>query len=121
MGHKQWWFGMTHWWCKRLGDAITAEPACEAMRMAFAKAHAAAGYSSGMAMFRRSELAGGVQCEVSVYFSPEAGELARRFAAMPCNPPAPGTLELLAGLPACWARLFPDDSPSPESGPADST
>ncbi|MDQ2693115.1 MAG: hypothetical protein M3Y68_13840 [Chloroflexota bacterium] len=61
-----------------------------------------------IAVFTRLESEGRLHCELVVYFSPAAAELARKFGASPCERPAPAGLALLAGDVRAWSALFPE-------------
>ena len=64
-----------------------------------------------MAIFTRSESEGRLHCEVIVYFSPAAADVAKAFDAQICTKPGREGLGLLAGDEHSWAVLF-DDSAS---------
>jgi hypothetical protein len=49
------------------------------------------------AAFFRHESDGGLHCAVKVYFAPGAAPVAQAFGAVPCRPPTPDGLGLLAG------------------------
>lgn len=99
---------MQTWFSQQLGDGVWAFAPKEDIRGQFAPLFAAAGRPVAMAVFTRHELEGRLQCEVVAYFSPAAAALAQALGALPCDPPAPDDLDLLAGDAACWAALFPD-------------
>jgi hypothetical protein len=61
-----------------------------------------------MAVFTRPESEGRLHCEVIVYFSPAAQQVAMAFGAEPCEKPARDGLGLLAGDSGCWSVLFPE-------------
>ena len=64
-----------------------------------------AGKPVEMAVFTRRE-EGDLHCEVIVYFSPAAENVADAFEARPCGKPSREGLELLAGNENCWSVLF---------------
>lgn len=76
---------------------------------AFETAFSKAGKPAEMAVFSRHEIATGLHCEVRVYFSPAAAELAGLFDARVCARPQSTGLSLLAGDPLAWERLFQQD------------
>lgn len=97
---------MSDWATWHLGDGILASQPLAEITARFAAAFEAASRPPAMAVFVRQQ-SGDLHCEVTVYFSPAAHELAQAFGATPCDPPQPDGLELLAGDPACRALLFP--------------
>ena len=97
---------MTSWFAKSLGDGMTAsEPSAE-IEKAFLSLFVAAGSPPDMAVFTRYESEGRLQCEVTAFFSPAAAHLAAMFDAQPCMKPAREALDLLAGDPRCWEKIF---------------
>ena len=58
-----------------------------------------------MAIFTRRD-EGRLHCEVIVFFSPVAREIAKAFDAEPCRKPSREGLELLVGDARCWSALF---------------
>ena len=62
-----------------------------------------------MAVFARNDSEGRLHCEVTVYFSPAAHDLAKRYQAKTCERPLPAGLDLLAGDPVCWEMLFSEE------------
>ena len=92
------------WYTCNLGDAMLAGEALEEIRAAFAsRANAAA----DMAVFIRHESEGRLHCEVHVYFSPAAVDVAAAFDARACTKPSAQGLGLLAGSEAAREALFP--------------
>ncbi|QNM95156.1 hypothetical protein [Chitinimonas koreensis] len=98
---------MDAWYCKSLGDGMSAHLPMHDIAELFRPMHAAAGHPPAMAVFTRHESDGHLHCEVTVFFSPAAAELARALGAIACPEPAPERLDLLAGSPASFALLFP--------------
>jgi hypothetical protein len=96
---------MSTWFYKPLGDEMTADAPKDEIRAAFLAEFEASGRPVDMAVFTRST-SGELHCEVTVYFSPAAGEIAQGFDAKPCDLPMKQGLELLAGSESSWARLF---------------
>lgn len=72
--------------------------------MAWRVAYAGEAVHPGNALFRAS--AGRVGA--TLYFSPEAGELAQVFGARRCTVPPPGQLCLIAGDARAWRLHFPE-------------
>lgn len=97
---------MTQWHCKALGDAIMASVPLAQIEEAFKNAFDAAGNQGDAAVFTRAEMEGHLHCEVTVYFSPAASEIAHRFGAVPCAKPRREGMSLLAGGQRCWAVHF---------------
>ena len=63
---------------------------------------------SSFAAFIRHEADGRLHCEVKIYFSPAASEIARSFNARACGTPSPIGLSLLAGSEDAHQTLFPE-------------
>jgi hypothetical protein len=93
---------MSSWKSLALGDALTALTACEDIKEKFPRL----AESAESAVFKRHDSETTLHCEVTVYFSPAAEELALAFGASACARPSRDGLELLAGNPACWKILF---------------
>ena len=98
------------WYTKSLGDAAyTADQLLEeSLRPAFREMYVRKGSPPEIAVFTRLESEGRLHCELVVYFSPAAAELARKFEAGPCAKPAPAGLALFAGDERAWSALFPE-------------
>ena len=94
------------WTALVLGDAQTSFLDCRDIAETGEEFFEAAGRPPAMAVFARNDSEGRLHCEVTVYFSPAAHDLAKRYQAKACERPAPGALDLLAGDPACWETLF---------------
>lgn len=88
---------MNCWTKCNLGDALLADPAIAATEKCFVDAYRKAGMPANMAAFIRHESEGRLHCEVIVYFSPAAMQLALELGALPCSKPTPAELSLLAG------------------------
>lgn len=86
------------WFCRSLGDGLLATVPLNEIEQAFARLHPVAAPSDA-AVFVRHQL-DGLQCEVTVFFSPSLAALAKEFGAHRCYPPAVGEVELLAGSTA---------------------
>jgi hypothetical protein len=93
------------WHSKSLGDGMWADIPSEEIKRLFQPLFESAGRPAEMAVFTRSE-EGSLHCEWVAYFSPVTEVLAKQMQARPCNKPARGGLNLLAGSAECWARLF---------------
>ncbi len=78
---------------------------CAEIEEKFQPLFESAGKPVGMAVFVLRE-EGSLHCEVIAYFSPEAGNVADAFDALPCVRPSRDGLELLAGDENCWSTLF---------------
>ena len=94
------------WYRCNLGDAMLAGDALDRIKVLFAQAHANAGQPADMAVFMRHESEGRLHCELKVYFSPAAAELAQALGASPCPAPSRSSLGLAAGLEESWEELF---------------
>ena len=99
---------MSHWFAKRLGDALLAGESLSRIEERFRAEYERVGRPPDMAVFVRHESEGRLHCEVRAYFSPAAARVARAVDAAPCNPPVPEGLDLLEGAPESWRALFPD-------------
>lgn len=97
---------MQKWSSRVLGDAQTSFLDCRDIAEVGEEFFNAAGRPPGMAVFARNDSEGRLHCEVTVYFSPAAQALAKRFQAKGCKRPAADGLDLLVGDPACWEILF---------------
>ncbi len=101
---------MNTWYSVSLGDGImSAMPSAEIEEL-FQSLYTSSGQPIDMAVFTRSESEGRLHCEVIAYFSPSASKVAQAFDAEPCLAPARSGLGLLAGDPACWSVLLPDET-----------
>lgn len=100
---------MEIWYSTSLGDGMTSGGVAAEIAEAFARAFAAAGRPSAMAVFTRPESEGRLHCEVIAYFSPASREVANEFDAEPCERPVRAGLNLLAGGENSWSVLFPEN------------
>ena len=96
------------WFSLPLGDGLWAYSLKEQIRESFDPVFVLAGRPMEMAVFTRHESEGRLQCEVIAYFSPAAATVAHGLNARPCEKPARGDLDLLAGDPGCRPVLFQD-------------
>jgi len=94
------------WYSKNIGDALLAYNDLENIEAVCVPAYQKAGSPDDMAVFYRHESEGRLHCEVTVYFSPAAGDIAKALGASPCERPGKYGLCLLAGSPAAWSILF---------------
>lgn len=97
---------MDDWYRKNLGDATWADAALQELRAQFLSRYATQGPSSSAAVFVRHETAQHLYCEVMVYFSPAAAELAKAFSAEACSAPDKTDLSLLVGEEDVWQHLL---------------
>jgi hypothetical protein len=97
---------MSNWFYTYLGDVMTASQTLDQIREAFLPLFQSDDEPPDMAIFTRNDAEGQLHCEVFVYFSPAAAEIARAFDAQPCDQPMRPGLELLAGSTSSWDRLF---------------
>lgn len=86
------------WFCRTLGDGLLASVPLSHIQHAFAQLYPAAP-PPDTAVFIRHRL-DGLQCEVTVFFSPRLAELARQCGAHRCYPPHAAEVELLLGSAA---------------------
>jgi Protein of unknown function (DUF3565) len=98
------------WFSLLLGDALIADARLAEIQKAFARARAERGARPEIAVFKRHDTEHSLQCEVTVYFSPAAAEIAGAFWATPCAQPLSRCLELVAGDARSWEALFPGQS-----------
>lgn len=99
---------MPDWFCKNLGDALLAESTLDQIKALYNQAYPDTTPPDDLAIFVRHESEGRLHCEVMVYFSPAAVDIARAVDAVCCNPPVPDDLGLLIGSEAARSRLFPN-------------
>lgn len=88
---------------------MMADKPANEIREAFLPLFDAARNPTDMAVFTRNDSEDRLHCEVSVYFSPAAFEVAKVFDAKPCERPLKNGLDLLAGDKNCWPMLFPEN------------
>jgi len=100
---------MDTWYCISLGDGIMASAPSAEIESMFQQVFNAADQPHNMAVFTRPESEGRLHCEVIVYFSPAAKEIALAFDAEPCEKPSRAGLGLLAGDKLSWSILFPEE------------
>jgi hypothetical protein len=100
---------MKTWFYKELGDAMMAAQPANQIREAFLPLFVSAGNPEDMAVFTRNDSEGRLHCEVSVYFSPAAIDIAKAFDAKPCEIPLKEGLDLLVGSQNSWFALFPEN------------
>ena len=98
------------WYTRTLGDAIYEADQLleESLRPLFEQEYARAKNPSRMAVFTRLESEGRLHCELVVYLSPAAREVAELFGAEACQKPVPAGLRLFAGDERAWSALFPE-------------
>ena len=94
------------WYSKNIGDALLAYNDLENIAAVCVPAYQKAGCPDDMAVFYRHESEGRLHCEVMVYFSPAADDIAKVLGASPCEQPGKYGLGLLVGSPAAWSILF---------------
>jgi hypothetical protein len=98
---------MSGWSRMQLGDGLMAWAPQREIETSFQAAFDGAGCPQEMALFIGQHSEGRLHCEVTLYFSPAAMELAAALGAEPCQMPSPSGLDLLVGHEAAWQRLFP--------------
>ncbi|WP_193074003.1 hypothetical protein [Pseudomonas sp. FME51] len=85
------------WYCLALGDGLLATVPLKDIEEAFDQLYPRGEAPPDAAVFSRHRL-DGLQCYVTVFFSPALADLARRFKAHPCAKPGGRDLDLLVGL-----------------------
>jgi len=98
---------MSAWFTSNLGDAMLAGESLDHIRALFMATDESAGGSKDRAVFIRHESEGRLHCEVKIYFSPAAADVAKAVGAEVCKKPSPVGLGLLAGAEESLAVLFP--------------
>jgi len=98
---------MTTWFTSNLGDAMLAGEALDHIKALFLSAYEGVEDSKEMALFMRHESEGRLHCEVKLYFSPPAADVAKAVGAIACRKPASEGLSLLAGSNESWSVFFP--------------
>ncbi|MDO6459156.1 hypothetical protein Q4485_00445 [Granulosicoccaceae sp. 1_MG-2023] len=88
---------MTDWYVKNLGDAMLADAAKDSIRERLESAHHKAGEPASATAYFRHESDGRLHCELKIYFSAGFAGIAKELGAVPCAPPSPHGLSLLAG------------------------
>lgn len=91
----EWFEIVVSWYRLEIGDAVLAEEELAEIRCQGETEFERAGRPSGWSVYL-AHVSGNLHCRAHIYFSPAAGQLARRLGARPCNAPPEG-LELLAG------------------------
>ena len=96
---------MASWHSKELGDGVEANKPTREIQKAFLTLTIARRYSSDAAVFSRYDLETNV---VTIYFTPSAELLAKKFGAVPCEKPIPKKgFSLIAGDDSTWEAHFP--------------
>jgi hypothetical protein len=89
---------MRTWFSKQLGDGVLAYAPKDQIQDMFPALFGAVGRPADMAVFKRHELEGHLQCEVVAYFSPAVAVIARQLDGQACEQPSRAELHLLAGF-----------------------
>jgi hypothetical protein len=95
------------WYSLPLGDALTSSGPAAEIEASFRLFHETPEAPPDAAVLTRLDSEGRLHCEVTAFFSPACGALARSLGARPCSPPARAGLILLVGDERAWDRLFP--------------
>ncbi|MDD2467069.1 MAG: hypothetical protein PHI97_24000 [Desulfobulbus sp.] len=99
---------MSTWFTKNLGDAMLAYAELKQIEQLFtATMRGKTKPPDDAAVFFRHESEGGLHCEVKVYLSPSAADVAAAVCAHPCSKPSSDGLDLLIGSTSSWSVLFP--------------
>lgn len=99
---------MSTWHVTNLGDAMLADQEVERIKAAFLRAQTTSASPEKMAVFIRHESEGRLHCEVKLYFSPAAADVAIENGGEPCSCPSQDSLGLLVGSEEAWHLLFPE-------------
>lgn len=87
---------MPNWFYKNLGDATLVVPALDRVCALFDHLYADTN-SSSVALYTRHESEGRLHCQLVLYCSPAASELAAALQAVACRAPSLQGLHLLKG------------------------
>jgi len=98
---------MSTWFTSNLGDAMLAGDSLDNIKALFLSKYESVSGSKEMAVFIRHESEGRLHCEVKIYFSPAAVEVAKGVGAIACKKPSPAGLGLLAGSKESLSAFFP--------------
>lgn len=98
---------MSSWFTSNLGDAMLAGQPLDHIKALFLSEYEGIDDSKEMAVFMRHESEGRLHCEVKIYFSPAAADLARAVGAIACRKPVSEGLSLLVGSNESWSVFFP--------------
>jgi hypothetical protein len=98
---------MSTWFLHNLGDAMFASEPLRQIEALFMSEYMAAGRPKEMALFARHE-SGRLHCEVMVYFTPAAADVAEKVGAIRCRRPSREGLSLKVGTDDVWPVLFPE-------------
>lgn len=79
---------MTTWFVKNLGDAMLAGAGLHEIEQLVQEHYSHLATATLPSIFTRHEAEGRLHCELKVYFSPEAADLARQVKALPCAVPS---------------------------------
>ncbi len=93
---------MSSWFVRNLGDAALAGESLEQLRLSVIEAFERAGRPVALAAYTRHESEGRLHCELKVYFTPAASEVAKAVGAVACARPSRYDLGLLAGSEGAW-------------------
>lgn len=96
------------WYSLPLGDGLTEGSFSEEIVKVFEPLYEAAGRPTDMAVFKRFDSEGRLQCEVTAFFPPRAAEAAYKLGGNPCPKPARQGLALIAGETDSLNLLFPE-------------
>jgi len=97
---------MNSWYVKNLGDALWADEGLQAAKTLFEAAYDQAGHPADMALLMRHESDGRLHCELKLYFSPAAADVANQLDALPCARPNVLDLGLVSGSDTAMKTLF---------------
>lgn len=93
------------WYCRNLGDALLADPLMQELCDAFEAWQAESPQTAASGLFMRHESAGQLHCDVKLYFSPAAAEIAHTLHATPSRKPGKEGMSLLVGGMDAWSAL----------------
>jgi hypothetical protein len=98
---------MSTWFTSNLGDAMLAGEPLDHIKTLFLSVYEGTSGSKDVAVYMRHESEGHLHCEVKIYFSPAAADVAKAAGAIACTKPASEGLSLLAGSDESWSAFFP--------------
>ena len=88
---------MSMWFKKQLGDAVMAAPVLETLKEKYIAMYAAPHSNDSPQVWVQYDAAGGLHCEVTVYFSPAAAALAMSVGAEVTTAPSLESVSPLMG------------------------
>lgn len=98
------------WFVKSMGDGLVADAPLSAVEASFLTHYGEPqDCPPQCALWKRHDTDGRLHCEVLLFFSPGAEELALSVGAHRCHKPKRAELSLVAGPEAAWELFFSED------------